>query len=367
VIDLGPPDDGAARRKLGVALAAAGLDPVMGDGVEDALAGIPVTRDDAALAAEITEAGRAFGELHCATATEQAERAIGRLATRQAAGMPVPELPRSLAYVLLCADRSGDANRALVAAAQLRAVGGSPEVPAAVLSRYPEVDSSPDREVIELEITTAQPGAAVWVDFAPAGTTPLHLTLTAGEHIVAAASGTRRGYVVGTATHQQKAIEIPLAEMAGTWSALAARVASWHGAVPSADELAAALAEVKVRVALIRHGDAVEAWGHAGVAEPVRLLGGADGTRTLAEAERAAALIADRVQAWTGHAPDPDRPLLVESAADRTRRGPRGEVVDTPTSWAVYVALAGAVLGGALVIYLHETSSSTQRVELHYP
>src|SRR6266850_6442915 len=62
VIDLGPADDGAARRKLGVALVAAGLDPVMGDGIDDALAGIAGYRDDATLAVHMAEAKRAFGE-----------------------------------------------------------------------------------------------------------------------------------------------------------------------------------------------------------------------------------------------------------------------------------------------------------------
>jgi hypothetical protein len=105
-------------------------------------------------------------------------------------------------------------------------------------------------------------------------------------------------------------------------------------------------------------------WGHAGPIEPMRMLGGADGTRTLAEADRAAGLIIDRVQTWSEHAPDPDRPLLTESGTERVRRG---GVVDEPTKWWVYVAIAGAVVAATAVIVAHDTSSSMQRVELHYP
>jgi len=235
-----------------------------------------------------------------------------------------------------------------------------------VLAKYPEIDSVPDRELVELDVTTAEPGAALWVDFAQAGTTPAHVVLPAGEHIIAAASGTKRGYVIGTTTHKQKTIAIELSDMAGAWSGLAARVASWKGKMPPADELAQVLAQAKARVAIVRHGDTIEVWGHAGANEPLRVLGGADGVRVLGETDRAAALIADRVETWGEHAPDPDRPLLVESASER-KRGPRGELLDEPTKWWVYAAIAGAVVAGAIVIYAHDAADNTQHVELHYP
>lgn len=367
VVDLGPADGGAARRTLGTALVAAGLDPVMGDGVEDALAGTATSIDDGPLAAALADAKQAFGELKCDVATKRAQQAIAWLATRQAAGLPVPELPRAWAYVLLCADRAGDTDGALLAAQRLRVVGGSPDVPASVMAKYPEYDTTADRDLIDIDVTTASPGATLWVDFQPAGTTPAHLQLASGPHLIAAALGTQRGYVVGTVTRKQKTVPIELREMAGRWSALAARVAGWHGKVPPADELAAVLAEVNARVAVVRHGDVIEAWGHAGKAEPLRVLGGSDGVRSLGEADRLAALIADRVQAWSEHAPDPDRPLLVESEAERAKRGPRGELVDEPTRWWVYASILGAVLAGVAVVYVHDNASNTQHVELHYP
>jgi hypothetical protein len=33
----------------------------------------------------------------------------------------------------------------------------------------------------------------------------------------------------------------------------------------------------------------------------------------------------------------------------------------------VYATIGGALLAGAIVIYSHDASSQTQRVELHYP
>ncbi|HTR52829.1 MAG TPA: hypothetical protein VMJ10_19075 [Kofleriaceae bacterium] len=359
-IDLGPADDGAARRTLAKALVAAGLDPIMGDGVEDALAGISGYRDDGALAVDLAEAQHAFGELKCSDAIAKAEQAVPLLATRQAAGIVVPELPRVLAYEVLCADRTGDTDRAMLAASRLRAVGGSPDVPAAVLDKYPDVDIVAGRDTVEIDVTASEPGAALWVDFAPVGTAPQHLVLSAGEHVIAAAAGTKRGYIAGTATRKQKQVAIELADMAGKWSAIATRVAGWHG-VPPAGELDAVLVAVNARVALVRQGDRVEVWGHAGKNEPLVRLGGTDGVRSLAEADRAAALVADRVQSWDEHAPDPDRPLLTESTM------PRAADMDQPTQWWVYASIAGAVLAGAAVIYIHDTQNNQQQIVLHYP
>src|ERR1700733_10782481 len=107
VISLGPPDP-AIRQQLAAAITEAGLDPVLGDGVEDALAGIAGYDDDLALATATSDAGRAFGQLDCAAATSAAMRAIVLLAGRQAAGAAVPELSRAWTYVLLCADRQGE-------------------------------------------------------------------------------------------------------------------------------------------------------------------------------------------------------------------------------------------------------------------
>src|SRR5260370_665559 len=79
------------------------------------------------------------------------------------------------------------------------ATRGSSDVDAKLLAKYPDVDAISDRELVELDVDADAPGAALWVDFAPAGTAPAHLTLIAGEHVIAAASGSRRGTITGTA------------------------------------------------------------------------------------------------------------------------------------------------------------------------
>lgn len=357
IIDLGPADSDVARRAIAGAAVTAGLEVVTGDGIEDALAGEVTDKDALLLAAALAEAQRAFGALDCTAATAAAKTAIGLAAARQAAGLAGPELPRAWTYVLECADRGGDATTAMHAAAMLRAVGGASDL----LAKYPEVDTLLDRDQYALEITTEVPGADVWIDFRHAGTSPLKTFLGAGEHVIAAGKGTRRGWAAGTATKAQKTLAVPMADHASPNAALAARIQAWKG---SPAELAAVLDLVHARVALIRKGDSVEAWGRIGKSEAPHRLGGEDGSGTVAEASRLAALIADRAQTWNDRAPDPDQPLLVETKEERAKR--QGKA-DEPTRWWVYAALIGAAAIGGTVLYLHDTAENTQRVELHYP
>ena len=362
MIDLGPPDEQAHKQVLEAAVEA-GLEPILDAGVDEALAGIAADRDGLMLAAAMQDAEHAFGALKCNDAVKAAKLAIGLAAERQAAGLPVPELTHALAYVLLCADKAGDANQARLAATRLRALGGSTDIDATLLARYPEMDAAIGREVFELDIQPEVAGATVFIYFQPAAAGKV--VIAAGEHVIAAAKGTRRGYVAGPAVPSQKQVAIPMPDQAGATGALAARVASWKGQVPSPAELADVLKSVHARVALVRHGDVVEAWGHEGLARPVRRLGGDDGTRPLADVDRLALLAADRVQAWNDHAPDPDEPLLVEDV--RTRAAKKVAEGREPTKWWVYATIGGALLAGAIVIYAHDSASDTQRVELHYP
>lgn len=369
MIDLGPDDGGAARQQLGAAVVAGGLEPVLGDGVEEALAGIDIDRDRVRLAAAMADAQSRFGALACPDAVTAAQTAIQIGAARQASGLAVPELPRAWTYVLLCADRAHDTPTALAAAANIRALGGSADVDAQLLARYPDVDALSNRETLEIEIKAEVPGADVYVDFVKAGTSPLKLVLATGPHIIAAGSGTRRGVVTGTVIRKQPVIDIPMPDQQGTWGTVASRVAGWGGKVPPPDELAFVLTAVKARAALVRHGDTVEAWGQAGFGAKVRRLGGDDGVRPLAEAAELVALVADRVQTWRDRAPDPDQPLLVESPAERAARlVDRGEgEKEEPTRWWVYAAIGAALAAGAVIVYAHDTADDTQRVELHVP
>lgn len=349
---------------LEAAIVAAGLDPVIGDGVEDALAGRDVERDAVQLAAAMADARRAFGELTCSDVTPAAQQAIGLAAARQAAGRPVPELSRALTYVLLCADRENRFDTALTTARALRALGGSPEVPAGVWAKYPDADAVANRDIVELDVDADVPGAAIWIDFQRAGVSPLHVALPAGDHVLAAAAGTKRGWAAGTAVSTQKAVHIPLADTAGPWSEVAQHVAGWNGKLPPPAELGWVLARVHARIALVRHGETIEAWGQVGRSEVPHLLGVDDGVVPVGEVARVLGLVTDRIRTWNDHAPDPDRPLLVDTSESRRARKDEGE---KPTKWWVYAAIAGAVAIGGTIIYVHDNASDRQRVELHYP
>jgi hypothetical protein len=365
IIDLGPTNP-VVRQQLAAAMIAGGLDAVIGDGVEDALAGDNVDKDAVQLAAAIAQAEDAFGKLDCKLATEASTLAIGIAAQRQAANLPVPELPRALAYVLLCADRAGDVDQAMVAARHLRTVGGSDDVPADVWKKYPELDTVADRELVPLELTADVKGAAIWVDFKYVahhgiGTTPLTVFLPAGEHVIAAAAGSRRGWAAGAAIRTQAKLVIATQEHAGPWSEVAQRVAAWQGKLPAPQELGWVMAKVRARIAIVRRGDSAEVFGRIGLSEAPHRIGGEDGVASLAEVDRLAALIRDRVQTWNDRAPDPDRPLLVDDGrGDGKRR-------DQPTKWWVYASIVGAVAAGAVLIYANDAGSDKQRVELHQP
>ncbi len=350
------------RRQLAAALTAADLEVVIGDGVEDALAGVRSDRDAVRLAAAITEAQRAFGALDCPAAVTASKTAAGIGAARLASGLVVPELPRAWSYLLLCADRVGDVDAAMRAATQLRAIGGSTDVPADVWRKYPEVDAVIDRDLVELEITADATGASIWVDYKLAGTAPVKVLLPVGEHIIAAASGSRSGWAAGTAVRTQTKLTVPTTDQRGPWAAVAERVAGWNGTLPPPAELGLVLDEVRARIAIVRIGDRIEVWGRVGRAEQPHRLGGDDGFGTLAESGRVIALIADRARAYNDRSPDPDRPLLVEDGHDA-----QGKRRDQPARWWVYASIAGAVAAGAILIFATAAGADRQRVELHQP
>jgi hypothetical protein len=184
--------------------------------------------------------------------------------------------------------------------------------------------------------------------------------------VIAAAAGDLRGWAAGTAVRTQKSVHVPLADPSGRWSDVAHRVAGWNGAVPPPTELAWLFARIHARVAVIRRGDTIEAWGQVGRSELPHRLGGAQGAGSIAEADRVLGAVAAGVRSWDDRAPDPDRPLLTEDAATRAARR-ADDAGDRPTKWWVYAAIAGAAAVGGTIILLHETGSDHQRVELHYP
>lgn len=363
IIDVGPPDSGRARRTIAAAIVEGGLSPLAGDGVEAALAGLDVAPDVSALAAAMAEAQRAFGALDCGTTLTAAHQVIGLAAARQAAGLAVPELARGWTYVLLCADRRGDARAAHHAANQLRTGGGS-DLPADLLAKYPEVDALLDRELFALEVTADVANAAIWIDGKLVGTAPVFVKLRAGEHVIAAALGDRRGFAAGTASAAQTKLVVPTVVQRGAYGALAKRVASWGGETPGPSVLAAIFDATKTRVAIVRKGDAIEAWGRSDRGNAAHRLGDQDGVGAIADAPRLVSLITDRVTTWNAHAEDPDQPLLVEGTVPKlARSGPR----DEPTKWWVYATVIGAALVGGTFLVINETSGNNQRVEVHVP
>jgi hypothetical protein len=239
-----------------------------------------------------------------------------------------------------------------------------------VWAKYPAVDAIADVELVELDIEADVAGAAIWIDFQRAGVSPLHVVLPAGDHVIAAAAGGKRGWAAGTAVRTQTSVHIALADPARSWTELAHRVAGFRGAVPAPGELAWLLAQVHARIALVRHGDTVEAWGQVGRSELPHRLGEA---APIGELSRVLAVVEERIRRWSDHAPDPDTPLLVESPEERDERDERGvrktrsDDASKPTKWWVYAAIAGAVAIGATIIFVHDAASDRQRVEVHYP
>ncbi|MCW5802373.1 MAG: PEGA domain-containing protein [Deltaproteobacteria bacterium] len=233
-----------------------------------------------------------------------------------------------------------------------------------MLARYPDVDVVAGVELIPLEITTDVAGAQVWIDLRYAGKSPLTVMLRPGEHVIAAASGSRRGWAAGSATKAQAQLAIPMKDHAGPWNEVALRVAGWKGQMPDPKELGWVMAKVRARVALVRRGDVVEAWGRIGLAEAPHRLGGDDATAPVAEVERLVELVVDRIHTWNDRAPDPDRPLLVEDPKLRGKDGRRREL---PTKWWVYASIGAAIAAGVTIIYLQDAGGDRQRVELHYP
>ncbi|MGE0547274.1 MAG: hypothetical protein AB7O24_12545 [Kofleriaceae bacterium] len=363
IIDLGPADR-TIRTRINAAVAGAGLAPISGDGLEDALAGERGDRDGAALNASISAAERAFGALDCTVATAESTKAIGIAAARQAAGIAVPELQRALTYLLLCADRSGDVDGAMRAASQLRRLGAATAVPPDLSRKYPAVDTTLHSDRIPVEITAEVAGAEIWIDFQRAGTSPVRALLSTGPHVIAAAAGDRRGWAAGTAVTTQTALTVAMIDQGGPWSSVGARVASWNGAMPAAWELGWVMTEANARVAVVRHGTTIEVWGRPGGKDAPYRLGGEDGIGTIDEVDRMLALVVDRVNAWNDRAPDPDQPLLVETAAERAKRT---GVAEEPTKWWVYATIVGALAAGAAVVYAHDSSNDIQRVELRVP
>jgi len=81
--------------------------------------------------------------------------------------------------------------------------------------------------------------------------------------------------------------------------------------------------------------------------------------------ERDSLRIADRVEGWDAHAPDPDQPLLTETLQQRVATAAKKG--REPTSWWVYATIGAAVATGLIVLYAHSQDTNTREIKLHYP
>jgi hypothetical protein len=363
IVDLRPP--AAAGRDASRAKLAADLGRLMslrvagGDGLEAALAGDGGGDADLARAA-VEDARAGYGALDCAKARPAAEKATLLFAARRAAGKDDGTGPRAAwAYVLLCADGAGDRPAAAFAAGQLRALGAADGtatgISQATWDRYPAIDAQLGGYLVELTVT-AEAGAEVWVDQVRIGPSPATIVVGAGDHVVAAAAGERRGALRVTVTGPMQ-LTVPLADQEGAWGAVAETVRGWRGSPPPGSGLAALMRRIHVRFAFVLGGgERVEVWVLGPGDDAARTID----TVTIDDPAALGAIVHDHVAAWDGRAPDPDRPLLVE---DRT--GKDGAV--RRNHWWVYASLIGAVVVGGAIVYAHDSAHDHQLIELSLP
>ncbi|MEZ4360396.1 MAG: hypothetical protein R3B48_09460 [Kofleriaceae bacterium] len=330
----------------------------------------------AALAAE----REAFGALDCAAVARAASDAVLALAARAAAGIDArASLVTAWSYLLLCQDRAGELDAAMRTAAALHALlgpGGAAAPPtnidAAVWDRYPAVDATPNRVVVEL-IVESEPGATVELDHRPIGVSPVRTFVPAGPHLVASGAGSRRA-ARWIELDAPTRVELPLVEQDAPLSRLSERVATWKARPPDGADVSAFLENLLTAA----QG---QPWNPSSARSPLLVvigLGGdarraqlwaSDGpglvptaTEHSIDPEDASSLIAaarTRGSAWRDATPEPP-PLLVETERPSRAAPPK-------TQWWVYAALAGALAVGAAAIYVNETAQDTQRVELRWP
>lgn len=358
IFDLRAGADDEARAELTSALRGAELTPIAGE------LGVAFTGrelDEQAAAATLAEAQAAYGELDCGRARPSAEHAVLLLSARVAAGADEQaRLGKAWAYVALCAEHDGDRSSASFAVERLRALGFGPgrpgPLPADAWSRYPEIDASTDRDIVELTVT-GPAGAAAFVDDRAIGPVPATTFVAAGKHVVAIARGETRGAVLTTAFGKPLTVAVEGFDAAGP-VAVAAAVRSWQAAgaaEPSAlvDLMKQARAELAV---VIGPDGAAALWQRTGA------------TATAIAHGSGPALAEAAVEAWAAahdRAPADGVPLLREGDVPDPRKAEE-DAEKAPARWWVYAAIGGAIAVGAVVIYAADAGDDRQRFELRF-
>ncbi|MBZ0232057.1 MAG: PEGA domain-containing protein, partial [Deltaproteobacteria bacterium] len=247
---------------------------------------------------------------------------------------------------------------ARAAADRLRALGGSPAVPADVWAKYPEIDAATDRDIVEVTVT-APIGATVAVDGVAIGTAPVSTFVHAGKHVVAVAAGSTRGAAFITVHGKPLSFEVTAADRASRWKRLAGQVAAWQGAAPpTVVEVTELMSQVGVRFAVVLgERDTAALWVRAPGEPAAKLVVDGDLKDPLA----IGAGVMARVEAWGGGGLDPDKPLAATDEMVREVSRSRED-----TKWWVYAVIGGALAAGAVTIYAIEAGEDRQIIDLTF-
>ncbi|HKE16594.1 MAG TPA: PEGA domain-containing protein [Kofleriaceae bacterium] len=356
-----------------------GVRPVDDPELRQALAGESVDPQLESGRRALARAQAAFGALDCTHARGEADAALLALAAVQAASGEAgaanqvnDDLRRAHTIRFLCADQGGDRGAAQSAARALRALkAGDPPrgISDAVWSRYPAIDAAAGVQNGRLSVTTQPAGAAVWIDHAPAGKAPITVSLSEGEHLVAAGStdprsggGVARRVTVATGwAPAQLALALP-ARAASRWRDVEERVAGWRRgtARPGAADVGQLCARAGLsRVVVIDGRGGIQVWVRAAGGEGARVAGSAG------RPEEIAALMAGPRR---GPGIDPSRPLLRETPEERAaiqvqKSGKRGKW----QQWWVYAVVIGAAALGAGIVLGNDLGEDRQRIEITVP
>ena len=329
----------------------------------------PPRADALALATAMARAQQKFGALDCkGTITAVEESAAARSRRARPARLAGAGARRARGRTLCsCADRIGDIDLALRAASRLRVarwLAGRVRGSAREVSRgRRELGDRRDRG----RCRRRDSGATLWLDFVSdrqGAAAPRARARRSRDR----GGGSARGAAISAAgrSRSSRSCSSRCRIRRRRSRRSQSTVASWKGALPSPEALADVLDKVHARAALIRHGDVVEVWGHAGKNEPLRRLGGEDGTRSVADADRAARADRgsrrglERARAGSGSAA-----ARRGSPRPRHRRSTRSAVA--PRRGGCTRRSARPCSPARSRCTLHEQDTNTQEIRLHYP
>jgi hypothetical protein len=354
----------ATRELFESVLASKGGPPLLQDvELRAALARLPSARALHDGRGALKAARAALSRGACATAEEQAEKAVLSLAAAQALGFTVREnLRDALVVRMLCADRDGEVDRAMSAARDLMRLGVKDRpaaISADVWARYPSLDAAANIMLTPVRVASPTPGAVVYIDFAPLDEVPSTSFLQEGEHIAAAAGAfdaVAKRVHSGPSTQQIELVApTPTSGMnglAGELEALRSGRRTSNGRT-----MAELMSAVEIDVAFVmRQTGSTEVWLWPGF-QSARLVG------TAATAREALQLLLDNMAIYDAPAPDPS---LLPGLKMRDLEDSEDDSGDDGTSWWLYGGVIGAVVVATTFIVASSVSDDEQRIEVRF-